>query len=231
MPASTATDVALQAKPSYDIGRDFAPVSLAAIGPYILIVHPSVPARNVSELVALARAQPGKLNYASSGVGGTMHLAAEVFNIMAKVKTVNVPYKGGVECVVATAGGHVDLSFPTLMTALPPVNNGKLRALGVTSIKRASLTPSIPTLDEAGLKGYDRPGWFGIVGPAGLPKEIVTRLNTVMVKAINTSETKDSLVKQGFEPQTTTPEQFAALIRNEVDQTSRLIKLLGIKPN
>ena len=230
MPASTATDVALRSKSPFDLGRDFAPVSLAVIGPYVLVVHPSVPVRNVGELIALARSQPGKLNYASSGVGGTMHLAAELFNVMAKVKTINVPYKGGSETVVATAGGQVDMSFPTLMTALPAVNAGKLRALAVTSMKRASLTPSIPTLNESGLSGYDRPSWFGVVAPAGVSKDIIARLNSLMVKAINTPETKDSLIKQGFEPQTNTPKQFAALIRNEIDQTARLIKLLGIRP-
>ena len=229
MPASGAIDAALRSKLPYDLDRDFAPVSLAVIGPYVLVVHPSVPARNVAELVALARAQPGKLNYGSAGVGSTMHLAAELFNLMAKVNTVNVPYKGGSESVIATAGGQVDMSFPTLMTAVPLINSGKLRALAVTSAKRASLTPSIPTLDESGLTGYDRTGWFGVLAPAGVPKDIIARLNGIIGKAINTPEMKESLTKQGFEPQTNTPEQFAALIRDEIAQTAKLIKLFGVK--
>ena len=229
MPASGPIDAVLRSKLPFDLGRDFSPVSLAVIGPYMLVVHPSVPAGNVAELIALARSQPGKLNYASAGVGSTMHLAAEVFNLMAKVKTVNVPYKGGSESVIALAGGHVDMSFPTLMTAIPLVNSGKLRALAVTSAKRASLTPSLPTLDESGLRGYDRTGWFGVLAPAGVPKDIIARLNGVMAKSLNTPEMKEWLSKQGFEPQTNTPEQFAAVIRNEIQQTAKLVKALGIK--
>lgn len=229
MPASSAIDAALRSKLPYDLERDFAPVSLVVIGAYVLVVHPSVPARNVAELVALARSQPGKLSYGSAGVGSTPHLSTELFNHMAKVNIVHVPYKGGPESLVATAGGHVDMSFITLTTAVPLMNIGKLRALAVTSAKRASLMPSIPTLDESGLTGYDRTAWFGVLAPAGVPKDIIARLNGVIGKAVNTPEMKQWLTKQGFEPQTNTPEQFAALIRDEIAQTAKLIKSIGMK--
>ena len=229
MPASGAIDSALRAKLPYDLERDFAPVSLVVIGAYVLVVHPSVPVRNVAELTALARTRPGKLNYGSAGIGSTMHLAAELYKLMAKVEVVHVPYKGGADSVVANAAGQVDMSFPTLTTAVPLINAGKLRALAVTTAKRASLAPEIPTLDESGLKGYDRNGWFGVLAPAGVPKDIVARLNAVIAKAVNTVEMKESLSRQGFEPQTGTPEQFAALIRGEIAQNAKLIRLAGIK--
>ena len=162
--------------------------------------------------------------------GGSTDITARmVAQKLSEHLVVNVPYKGGSESVVATAGGQVDMSFPTLMTAVPLIDIGKLRALAVTSAKRASLTPSIPTLDESGLTGYDRTGWFGVLAPAGVPKDIIARLNGVIGKAVNTPEMKESLTKQGFEPQTNTPEQFAALIRDEIAQTAKLIKLFGVK--
>jgi tripartite-type tricarboxylate transporter receptor subunit TctC len=229
MPASGAIDSALRSKLPYDLERDFAAVSLVVIGAYVLVAHPSVPARTVAELTALARARPGKLNYGSAGVGSTMHLAAELYKLMARVDVVHVPYKGGADSVVANAAGQVDMSFPTLTTAVPLINAGKLRALAVTTVKRASLAPKIPTLDESGLKGYDRNGWFGVLAPAGVPKDIVARLNAVIAKAVNTPEMKESLARQGFEPQTGTPEAFAALIRGEIATNKKLIKLAGIK--
>ena len=229
MPASGPIDSVLRAKLPYDLERDFAPVSLVVIGPYVLVVHPSVPARNVKELIALARSQPGKLSYGSAGVGSSAHLANELFNSMAKVSIVHVPYKGGAESVIANAAGEVDLNFASINTALPLLEAGKLRPLAVTSAKRSSLMPSIPTLDESGLPGYDRTGWWGVLAPAGVPKDIIAQLNAAIAKAVNTPEMKESLNKLGFEPQTSTPEQFAALIRSEIAQNATLIKTAGVK--
>jgi tripartite-type tricarboxylate transporter receptor subunit TctC len=221
---------ALRAKLPYDLERDFAPVSLVSIGTYLLVVHPSVPARAVQELIALARAQPGKLNYGSSGVGGATHLPGELFNLMAKVNIVHVPYKGGsAESVIAAASGQVDMTFASITSALPLLGVGKLRPLAVTSTKRASLMPSIPTLDESGLPGYDYSGWYGVIAPAGVPSDIIAWLNAVIVKAVNTPEMKESFNKQGREPQTNEPEQFAALIRSELAQNAKLAKLAGLK--
>jgi tripartite-type tricarboxylate transporter receptor subunit TctC len=227
--ASGAAQPALRAKLPYDLERDLAPVSLVVIAPFLLVVHPSVPARNVGDLIALARSRPGKLNYGSNGVGTVVHLAFELFNWMAKVNVVHVTYKGASEYVVAVAAGEVDMSLPTIASALPLLKVGKLRALAVTSAKRASLMPSMPTLDESGLPGYNRSTWFGMLTPAAVPKDIIALLNAVLGKIVNTSEMKEAFSQQGLEPQTGTPEQFAVLIRGEIAQNARLIKLAGAK--
>lgn len=221
---------ALRARLPYDLEHDLAPVSLITIAPYILVIHPSVPARNVKELVALARSQPGKLSYGSAGVGGSAHLAAELFNLTAKVKLVHVPYKGNAEAAIATSAGEVELSFPGVTGALPLLAAGKLRPLAVTSAKRASFLPSIPTLDESGLRGYDFPTWYGVLAPASVPKEVITRLNEVIGKTVNTPEMRQVLNKQGLEVKTSTPEEFAAFIHGEIAKNARLVKLIGIKP-
>ncbi len=212
-----------------DLERDLAPVSLVTIQPFVLLVHPSVPARNVKELIALARSQPGKLNYGSSGIGGGTHLAGEFFNLMAGVKLVHVPYKGGSESVVAAAAGQVDINFASTTSALPLLKSGRLRPLAVTSTKRASLMPSIPTVAESALPGYDHSVWYGVLAPSGVPRDIVTRLNTAIRKAVDLLQTKEALKAQGLEPQTTTPEQFAALIRTEMVQNAKLIKVADLK--
>ncbi len=214
---------------TYNLQRDFAPVSLVATGVLVLVVHPSVPARNVKELLTLARAQPGKLSYGSLGAGSQAHLSGELLNLMAKVKLLHVPYKGSSEAVLATATGQIDMSFPTITGALPLLEVGKLRAFAVTTAKRASLLPSVPTLDESGLPGYDLGSWSGIVVPTGVPAEIVTRLNAVIGKAFNTPEMKESLTKLSLEARTTTPEQFAAHIRSEIDKNAKLVQLSGAK--
>ncbi len=221
---------ALHAKLPYDLERDFAPVSLVTIGPYLLVVHPSVPARNAGDLIALARSQPGKLNYGSAGVGGGVHLAGELFKLMAKVNIVHVPYKGGsAESIIAVAVGQIDISFPNITAALPLLEARKVRSLAVTSARRASLMPSIPTLDESGLPGYDRSTWYGLLAPAGVPKDIIAQLHAVIGKVVGTPGMKEAFNKQGAEPQTNTPEQFAALIRSELAQNASLVKLAGLK--
>ena len=227
--APDAIQPALRPKLPYDLDRDFAPVSLVAIGAYVLVVHPSVPARNVKELIALARARPGKLNYGSSGVGSSAHFACELLNSMAKVNIAHVPYKGSSEAAIAVAAGQIDMGMPSTAPALPLLEAGKLRALAVTSAKRASLLPAIPTLDESGVPGYDRTGWYGVSAPAGVPKDIIARLNAVIGNVINTPEMKETFNKQGLEPQTGTPEQFAALIHSEIAQNAKLVKLIGLK--
>lgn len=229
LPASGPIDSVLRPNLPYDLTRDFATISLVVIGPYMLVVHPSVPARNVGELITLARSRPGRLSYGSAGVGSSAHLANELFNSMAKVSMLHVPYKGAAESVVANASGEVDLNFTSINTALPLLKTDRLRPLAVTSAKRSSSMPSLPTLDESGLPGYDRVGWWGVLAPAGVPKDIIAQLNATIAKAINTPEMKESLNKLGFEPHTSTPEQFAALIRTEIEQNAKLIKAVGVK--
>lgn len=229
MTAADTVTPALRANLPYDLERDFAPVSLVVIAPFVLLVHPSVPARNAKELIALARSRPGKLSYGSVGAGSTPHLAGELLKLMAKVNIVNVPYKGGADNVIATASGQVDMSFASIPSLLPLLEAGKVRPLAVTSAKRASLLPKLPTIDESGLSGYDRSSWQGVLAPAGVPKEIVARINTAIARVVENPEINQALIKQGLEPQTNTPEQFAAFIRNELAKNADLIKLIGAR--
>jgi len=214
----------------YDLERDLAPVTLVTIGPMVLVVRTSISAKNVKELIELARAQPGQLKFGSGGAGGTVHLTAELFNSMAKVDIVHVPYKGSADIVVAIAAGQIDMSFPSITIAQPLLDAGKLRALAVTSAKRMSSVPTLPTLDESGLRGYDRSAWYGVAAPAGVPKAIIVRLNTEIAKAVNAPDVKQSFLKQGLMVQTDTPEQYGAFIHSEVAQNAKLVKSAGVKP-
>jgi tripartite-type tricarboxylate transporter receptor subunit TctC len=220
---------ALRAKLPYDVERDFAPISLVVLTVFTLAVHPSVPVRDAQGLISLARARPGKLTFSSPGVGTSGHLAAEAFAMMAGVKMLHVPFKGAPEALVGIVAGDIDVGFPTVTTALPLVKQGKLKVLAVTTRKRSALLPSLPTLDESGLRGYQRAGWNGFLAPVGVPREIITRLNSVIVKTANAPEIKEALVRQGYEVQTTTPEEFAAFIRSERAQNAKLVRFAGIK--
>ena len=225
--ASATILPALNAKLSYSLERDLTPVSFVASGPLVLVVHPSVPAHNIKELIALARSRPGKLNYGSAGVGSTGDLGGALFALMAKVNMTHVPYKGSSESAIATAGGQVDMIITSIPPALPLLEVGKLRALAVTTAKRTSLMPSMPTIDESGLPAYDRSSWNGMLAPTGVPKDIIARLNSAIGKAVSIPEIKDAFKKQGLEPQASTPEQFAAIIHNEIALNAKLIKLTG----
>ena len=227
--ATAAVLPALRANLPYDLERDLAPVSLVAIAPFVLVIHPSVPAHNVKELIALARSQSGKLSYGTVGAGSPPHLMAELFKLMAKVDIVHVPYKGGTENAIANASGQIEMSFLSIPSLLPLLGSGRVRPLAVSSIKRASFMSSLPTLDESGLRGYDYSNWNGVSGPAGMPKDLIARLNAMIEKAVNTPDMKEALGRQGLEPQTSTPEQFGAFIHDEVVKNARLIKLIGIK--
>jgi tripartite-type tricarboxylate transporter receptor subunit TctC len=229
IPTSAAVQSALRKDLPYDLERDLAPVLLLSIGPYVLVAHPSVPANNVKELIALARAKPGTLNYGSAGLGSANHLAGALFGLMANVNIVHVPYKGTGEAAIGAASGQAPLSFLSVAGALPLLENRKLKALAVTSVKRAALLPSLPTVSEAGLPGYDYVPWYGVSTTAGVPKEIITRLNTLLGKIALMPEVKDALNKQGFEPQPGAPDEFAAVIHREIERTVKLIRLTGLK--
>ena len=222
---------ALRSNLPYDIERNFASVTLLAMGPLVLVVHPSVPAKSVKELLAIARSQPGRLSYGSAGIGTSSHLAAELLNQIAKLNTVHIPYKSSADNARAIGSGHIDMGFPGLTGALPYLKSDKLRALAVTTTKRAALLPEVPTLDEAGVAGYDRSGWYGMLAPAGVPKEIVARLNTVIAKVVSASEVQQALTRQGLTPMVNSPEQFAAFIRHEMAQNAKLITFSGAKSN
>lgn len=226
---SSAILPALRSKLPYDIERDLAPVSLVVITSFALSVHPSVPVRDVQALIGLARAQPRRLTFGSPGVGSSAHFAAEVFNMMADVKMLHVPYKGPPEATTAVVAGQIDIAFPSVTGALPLLAAGKLKALGVSSAQRAALLPSVPTLGEAGVTGYSRAGWNGVLVPAAVPKDIIARLNAAIVKAVNTPETKEAFVRQGLETQAGTPGEFAAFIRKELAQNAKVVRFAGIK--
>jgi len=216
------------AKLPYDLERDLSPISFVAVGPQGLVVHPSVPARNVKELIALARRSPGKLNFGSSGNGSAQHLAGELFNLMANVKIMHVPFKGGAQSSVAAASGEIDMIFATIPSASPFINSGKLRLLAITLPQRASFLPDAPTLSESGLPGYEYTAWYGVTAPAGTPPEIIARLNDAIVKIVNTPEMKDVLNKGGLEPRTNTPREFAAFVKSQLEKSRKLAKLAGI---
>jgi tripartite-type tricarboxylate transporter receptor subunit TctC len=229
MPISTANQSALRNNLPYDLERDLTHVSLVSIGAFLLVVHPSLPARSVKELIGLARSKPGTLNYGSAGLGSGNHLAGELFDLMANVKMVHVPYKGSGEAVIAAASGQAPVSFPSVASALPLMAPGKLKALAVTTARRLSSLPSLPTIDESGLPGYDYFAWYGVSAPAGLPQDVLTRLNTALGKILQMPDIKEAFDKQGFEPRATTPQDYAALIHREIERTGKLIRLTGLK--
>lgn len=230
MAAADSIQPAIRAKMPYDMPHDFSPISLVVSGPFVLVVHPSVPANTVKDLIALARARPGQMHYASSGVGSSAHLAAELFNSLAHIKTIHVPYKGSSQTVVATANGEVDMVIVSITGARPLIEAGKLRVLAVSTAKRTALMPSVPTIHESGVAGYARTGWYGLIGPAGIPKEIVGKLNATIVQVVNVPDMKAAFFRQGLESDTNTPEQFTEMIRREVDQNIKLTRAAGIKP-
>ena len=220
----------LYKKPPFDPIRDFAPVSLIVSNQYVLVTHPSVPARTVRDLIKVAKAQPGKLNYASTGPGSPPRLCAELFKSMAGVDMVNITYKGATPALVDMIGGHIDVYFGGISGALPPIAGNKVRPLAVTSNRRSSQLPDIPTVAEAALPGYDITTWFGLLAPAGTPREIVNKLNGVIVAIVGDPEMKNYLIGQGVDPVTNTPEQFAAYIKGEVPKLAKIVKAAGIAP-
>ncbi|MDB5927915.1 MAG: hypothetical protein JWN13_6851 [Betaproteobacteria bacterium] len=213
----------------YDTIKDFAPVTVAVTASYVLVVHPSLPAKTVKELIALARARPAEINYASSGSSGPQHIAGELFKLMAKVDMTHVPYKGGGPAVVALLGGHVQAQFSTPVSALPHVRTGKLRALGVTSLKRSDAIPEVPTISEAALPGYEAVTWWGILAPARTPREIVNKIHADTVKALQMPDTLEKLAREGVNPAGTTPEQFATMIQDEMVKMAKIVKAANMK--
>jgi tripartite-type tricarboxylate transporter receptor subunit TctC len=224
-----AINVTLYSKLSYDLVRDFAPVTLLASTPNILVVHPSIPVRSVKELIVLAKAKPGELDYASSGSGSSAHLAAELFSSMAGIKMTHIPYKGGGPAVIALAGGQVSVGFATTPSVIGHVKAGKLRGLAVTTAQRSPSTPDLPTISESGLAGYEAGTWYGLLVPAAAPKEVVTRLHGESVKLLKQSDVKDRLDAAGFELIGNTPEQFATFIRSEIEKWARVVKASGAR--
>ncbi len=212
----------------YDALKDFAPISLAASAPYVLLVHPGVAAKTVQELVALARAQPGKLNFASGGTGVGIHMAGELFNLAAGVKITHVPYKGAGPGMTALLGGEVDMMFNGLSPALPHIKTGKLRALAVGGAKRSPLVPDLPTVAESGYQ-FNTSGWYGPLAPRGTPLAIVTKLHGTLVKALNLPQVRGRLTDIAVEVNGSTPQEYATRLREEMAIWGKVIDAAGLK--
>jgi tripartite-type tricarboxylate transporter receptor subunit TctC len=208
----------------YDFQRDFAPVTTIALVPNVLVVNPNVPAKNIAELLALAKASPGKLTYGSNGAGTGQHLIGAQFEIAGGVTMLHVPYKGSGPLTIDLLGGQIDMSFDTITPVLPHVKAGKLRALAVTTIKRSSALPDVPTLDESGLKGFDMGTWFGVLAPVATPKDIVTRLNTEIVKIVHSPGFKAKMAEIGAVPIGDTQAQMAKLIKDDTERFGKVVK-------
>ncbi len=212
----------------YDAQRDFAMVAHVGYVPNVLVVHPSIPAKNVAELVTIAKAKPGALNYASSGVGSTQHLAGELFQLISGTKIVHVPYKGSGPAVVDLLAGHVSMNFDTMPPVLPHIRSGKLRALALTTPQRSPQLPQTPTMVEAGMKGFEMTNWYGVMAPAKTPRDIVTRLNTEINKIMVLPDAKAKLEEAGTQLNPMTTEQFATVLGNEIAKYAKLVKASGV---
>jgi tripartite-type tricarboxylate transporter receptor subunit TctC len=213
----------------FDPINDFAPITTLAGTPLILVVHPSLPVRTIKQLVALAKAKPGALNIASTGAGSVGHLAGELFKVLTGTNMVQVPYSGGAPAITALLSGEVQLYFATVPAALTQVKAGRLRALAVTSARRMGLEPELPTIAEAGVPGYDVTGWFGLLAPARTPKAVIAYLNAEVNKAIKLQDVRERFATEGLEPLGSTPEEFAAIIKNDIEKWARVAQSAGIK--
>ncbi len=226
---ANAINATLYSNLPFDFVRDFAPVALTTAAPNVLVVHPSVPAKSVGELVALAKSRPGQLNFASAGTGTAPHLSGELFKAMAGVSLVHIPYKGSPPAVTDLLAGEVALMFSPASSVLPHVQAGRLRALAVTTSSRLPSLPDLPTVAESGLKGYETLTWFGFVAPAKTPPAIVARLNAEIVKVLALPDVRNQFAIQGIETFGGTPESFADYIRDEIAKWAKAIKLSGAK--
>jgi len=227
--SGTVFHSALSSKVAYNLDRDFTPISLVTIGPLVLMVGPSVTARTVPELIAYGRANPGKLTYGTDGIGATAHLATEMLNLMANIKSVHIPFKGASDATVAIASGQVDMGFPSLASALPLLQSGRARALAVSTLQRSPLLPGVPTLDEVGLKDYDLAGWFALVGPARMPRPMVDKINVALEAVAKQGDVKESLAKLGLEAALMTPERLSAYFRQQGAAVAKVGREANIK--
>jgi tripartite-type tricarboxylate transporter receptor subunit TctC len=220
-----------QSKVPYDPIRDFAPITQVVTVPLILVSHPSLPLRNLKELIAFTRARPGQLNYGTGSVGSNPHLAMELFLNMAKLKVAHVPYRGIGPAMIDLIAGQVELMMANILAALPQMRNARIRAYGVSSAKRSPVVPEVPTIAEAGVPGYEVVQWFGILAPAGTPGEIVARLHSAAVRALQDPVVKERFLADGGETIGNTPQEFAAILRSDLERWGKLVRMVGIKPD
>jgi tripartite-type tricarboxylate transporter receptor subunit TctC len=231
MTASTlALNSVLYKKVSYDPIKDFTPITLAAKAPNVLIANPNVPAKTLVELIALAKQQPGKLTYGTPGIGTSPHMCMELFKSMAGVDLQHIPYRGTVPALTDVMSGQINAMFSTALAAKPQIAAGKVRAFGVSTATRSGSMPDIPSIAEAGVPGYEAVQWYGFLAPAGTPAAIISQIHAESMKALNSAEMKEKLAHDGAEPSPTSPEEFAAHIRNELDKWRKVAKAAGIEP-
>ena len=228
VPVTYAVTPSIFPKMPYDVEKDLAPVALVAAAPFILVVHPTLPVKTVKDLIALARSRPGQLNYASASAGGMPHLAGELFNSMNGVKMVHIPYKCAAPATTDLLAGQVSLMFNNMLSAMPHVKGGRLRAVAVTSAKRSHAVPDLPTIAET-VPGYEASGWYGAFAPAATPREIIVKLNGEMNRVMRLPDVAQRLAGDGVEPVGATPEQFGAYLRQEIAKWGKVVKLSGAK--
>lgn len=224
-----AINPAVRAKLPYDPLKNFAPISLVASAPFMLVVHPSLPVKSVKELVALAKANPGKLDYASAGQGTAVHLAVELFSSLAGVKMMHIPYKGSGPALIDLLAGQVQLTFANVLSSRAHVQSGRLRALAVSSAKRSSVLPDLPTVAESGVPGYDTASWYAYLAPAGTPPVAIQRINSAIVRSVKSPEFSRRLAADGAEPVGSTPEEFGRFLAAEIARWHKVVKSAGIR--
>ncbi len=229
--SSMAINAGLITKVSFNIHEAYAPVTRLTSQPYLLVAHPSLPAKNIKELIALARASPGKLNYGSSGTGSLGHLAMELFNHMAKIQITHVPYKGTGQTLIDLLGGQIGIATSSIIAAVPHIKTGRLRALAVTTSRRSSILPEVPAIAESGLAGYGVDGWYGLVVPRNVPQEIVAKLNREIGGIMALPDVRAALLADGAEPASGTPAEFQATIADEIKKWTNLVRTSGVRLN
>ncbi|MBI1989706.1 MAG: tripartite tricarboxylate transporter substrate binding protein [Betaproteobacteria bacterium] len=230
-PAGHTVNASLHSKLPYDPVRDFSAVNLVALIPNVLAVHPSIPAKTVSELIALVRAKPDQLVHASSGTGTPGHLSGEVLKQLTGVRFIHAPYKGAGQALTDLLGGHVHLAFPTVVAAMPQLKARRLRALAVTSAKRSLALPDVPTVSESGVKGYEVVGWYGVLAPARVPKDIVSLLNDTIWKILQAQDVRERLLREGAEPVGMSVEEFGSFLVSDLDKWAKIAKAAGLRPD
>ncbi len=223
------TNAALLPKLPYDSLQDFAPVTLVALAPLIVVIHPSLPVSSIKELVAVAKARPGQLSYGSSGNGGPQHLAGELFKSMAGIDMAHIPYKGGAPATVDLVGGHVQIGFSSMLTVLSFVKSGRLRAIAVTGAQRSAIMRDLPTIAESGYSGYETTTWYGVLGRTGTSPAIISTLNADMARALKSPDIRDKLAQEGAEVIANSPAAFGAFVQTEIDKVRKLSKTTTIK--
>ena len=224
-----ASSPALYSKLAYDLARDLAPVGLVVTMTNVLVVHPSLPARSVQELLALAKARPGTLNSASAGVGSSNHLALVLFNMMTGANITHIPYKGAAPAVADVMGGHVAMTFVPIAAAVPPVKSGRLRPLGVTGGTRSATLPEVPTINEAGVRGYEATSWNALLAPGATPRDIVLKIHGALADSLHAAKVREILVNSGAEAAGTSPDELARFLRSEMEKWSKVVKAAGLK--